>query len=132
LAHQYREQLPPEIRAGVDAYARYKIIFGLSSGEAKDTAAMAPELTAQDFMALPRYQIYASFQQGGRNTGWVRGQTMPAPPAVRQAAELRAKSMEMYGKPAEETEAEYLEILETAAAPDEDFPEGPVGRRKKP
>jgi hypothetical protein len=130
LAHQYREQLPPEIRAGVDANARNKIIFGLSSGDAKDMAAMAPELAAQDFMALPRYQIYASFQQGGRNAGWVQGQTMPAPPAVRQAAELRAKSMAMYGRPAEEVEAEYLETLTTE--PDEDLPDGPVGRRKKP
>ena len=93
MAHQYRDQLPPEILAGVDANARNKIVFGLNSGDAKAMAAMAPELTVHDFMALPRYQIYASFQQKGRNTGWVQGQTMPPPPAIRMAAELRAKSM---------------------------------------
>jgi hypothetical protein len=132
LAHQYREQLPPEIRAGVDANARNKIIFGLNNADAKDMAAMAPELTARDFTALPRYEIYTSFHQDGRNTGWIRGQTLPAPPAVRQAAELRAQSMTTYGRPAEETEAEYLKTLITDAAPDENLPDAPVGRRKKP
>lgn len=131
LAHQYREQLPPEIRAGVDANARNKIVFGLNSGDAKDMAAMAPELTALDFMTLPRYQIYTSFQQDGRNTGWVQGKTMPAPPAIQQAAELRARSMTRYGIPAEEVEAEYLKTLITDSTPDDDLPDAPVGRRKK-
>lgn len=40
LAHQYRDQLPPEIRAGVDANCRNKIVFGLNSKDAKDIAAM--------------------------------------------------------------------------------------------
>lgn len=31
LAHQYRDQLPPEVRAGVDANCRNKIVFGLNS-----------------------------------------------------------------------------------------------------
>ncbi|TGY82829.1 type IV secretory system conjugative DNA transfer family protein, partial [Petralouisia muris] len=86
LAHQYRDQLPLDIRSGVDANARNKIVFGLNSKDAKDMAAMAPELTAEDFMALPRYQIYTSFQSGGRNTGWVQGRTLPPPPALRDAA----------------------------------------------
>jgi hypothetical protein len=131
LAHQYRDQLPPEIRAGVDANARNKIVFGLNSADAKDMAAMAPELTALDFMTLPRYQIYASFQQDGKNTGWIQGRTVPAPPAVRMAAELKAGSMTRYGKPSEEVEAEYLAIL----AHDDDPPDEPpdnttIGRRK--
>jgi len=131
LAHQYREQLPPEIRAGVDANARNKIIFGLNSKDAKDMAAMAPELEALDFMTLPRYQIYTSFHQDGRNTGWVQGQTMPPPPAVRMAAELKAQSMQRYGKPAEEVEAEYLKALATDDPPDEDLGAAAIGRRKK-
>ena len=35
MAHQYREQLPPDIRAGVDANARNKIVFGLEITDAK-------------------------------------------------------------------------------------------------
>jgi len=132
LAHQYREQLPPEIRAAVDANARNKIIFGLSSKDAKDMAAMAPELTALDFMTLPRYQIYTSFQQNGRNTGWVQGKTIPPPSAVRLAAELKAISMKHYGKPAEEVEAEYLKMLSGDTLPDENTGDSTIGRRKKP
>jgi hypothetical protein len=111
LAHQYREQLPPDIRAGIDANALNKIVFGLGVGDAKAMAAMAPELEPVDFMSLPRYQIYASFQSGGKATGWVQGKTLPPPAAIRQAVDLRAKSMTEYGMPAEEIEREYLEQL---------------------
>jgi hypothetical protein len=131
LAHQYREQLPPEIRAGVDANARNKIVFGLNSSDAKSMAAMAPELTALDFMTLPRYQVYASFQAGGRNTGWIQGQTMPPPPAIRIAAHLKAESMKRYGKPASEVEDEYLQMLKNDGSTDENSDDGAIGRRKK-
>ena len=131
LAHQYRKQLPPGILSGVDANARNKICFGLNGEDAKAMAAMAPELTNLDFMALPRYQVYASFQQGGRNTGWVRGRTMPPPPAIRMAAELRAGSMERYGKPAEQVEEEHLKILSADDLPDGDLEAAAIGRRKR-
>ena len=133
LAHQYRDQLPLDIRSGVDANARNKIVFGLNSKDAKDMAAMAPELTAEDFMALPRYQIYTSFQSGGRNIGWVQGRTLPPPPALRDAAELKAKSQAAYGIPAEQIEEEYLSIF---TANNQTAGENPgdvnIGRRKKP
>jgi energy-coupling factor transporter ATP-binding protein EcfA2 len=146
LAHQYREQLPPEIRAGVDANTRNKIVFGLNSADAKAMAAMAPELEPQDFMELPRYQIYTSFQCEGKATGWVQGQTMPPPAPTRQPVELRAKSMAAYGKSAEEVEAEYLAqlgytVCEKPVANELDSdrtqrsdgaPPQVVGRRKKP
>ncbi|MDR1667858.1 MAG: type IV secretion system DNA-binding domain-containing protein [Bacteroidales bacterium] len=130
LAHQYRGQLPPEIRSGIDANARNKIVFGLNAEDAKAMAAMAPELDAVDFMSLPRYQIYASFNVDGRNTGWVSGKTLPPIAPTRDIVELRAKSMAAYGKPAEETESEYLALLKLtrAVAPtDEGF--GSIGRR---
>ena len=132
LAHQYREQLPYEIRAGIDANARNKIVFGLNSRDAQSMAAMAPELTAHDFMALPRYQIYTSFQQDGRNTGWVQGETMPQPPAKQSAAELRARSMSMYGTPAEEVENAYFNTVVTDSAKAEAYDNSTVGRREKP
>jgi energy-coupling factor transporter ATP-binding protein EcfA2 len=132
MAHQYRDQLPHNIRAGVDTNARNKIAFGLNAGDARDTAAMAPELEAADFMTLPRYSVYASFQSGGRNTGWVSGVTLPPPPVIRSAAELRAKSMAMYGKPVEEIESECLAVLSTSESiegkDDADFG---IGRRRR-
>ncbi len=131
LTHQYRDQLPPEVRAGVDANCRNKIVFGLNSKDAKDMAAMAPELTAEDFMTLPRYQIYTSFQSGGKSTGWVMGRTLPPTPALRDPAELYAQSMRAYGAPAEETEEEYLKTVMNHSAPGSDAGETPIGRRKR-
>ncbi len=132
MAHQYRDQLPPNIRAGIDANARNKIIFGLNSGDAKDIAAMAPELEARDFMNLPRYQIYTTFQSAGKNTGWVQGQTLSPPPVLRTSAELKARSMTLYGIPAEEVEREYLEIINSENINHSDWGDASIGRRKLP
>lgn len=130
LAHQYRDQLPPEVRAGVDANCRNKIMFGLNSKDAKDIAAMAPELTAEDLMALPRYQVYTSFQSSGKSTGWVLGRTLPPVPALRGPVELRAQSMETYGIPAEDVEAKYLKMFTNHNISGQD-PDTPIGRRRK-
>lgn len=73
MAHQYRAQLSPELRAGIDTNARNKIVFGLNSLDAKEMASMAPELTALDFMNLPRYEVYTNFMSDGKATGWIRG-----------------------------------------------------------
>lgn len=131
LAHQYRDQLPINIRSGIDANARNKIVFGLNSRDAKDMAAMAPELTAEDFMALPRYQIYTSFQSGGRNTGWIQGKTLPPPPALQDAAELKAMSQTAYGIPAEQTEEDYLKIFTAKSAAGENPGDANIGRKKR-
>jgi type IV secretory pathway TraG/TraD family ATPase VirD4 len=130
MAHQYRDQLPQQIRSGVDANARNKIIFGLNSSDAKDIAALAPNLEAQDFISLPRYQVYTSFQSAGRSTGWIQGQTLPPPPNLRLPAELKARSMSMYGKPSEEVENEYLNIINQETPTPSDWNETSIGRKK--
>ena len=112
LAHQYRGQLPPEIRAGIDANARNKIIFGLNGTDAKEIAHFAPELEPDDFMLLPRYHIYANTMQSRRATGWVSGVTLPPDPPVRMAAELKAESMKRYGRPAEEVDKAFLDFYD--------------------
>ena len=136
LAHQYRAQLPPEIRSGVDANARNKIIFGLNGEDAKAMAAMSDELEAVDFMLLPRYNIYSSLQSSGQATGWTSGITLPPPLKTREVVDLRAISMNTYGQSAKKVEAEYLEILNrsggfcsTSDVADENEK---VGRRKIP
>ena len=133
LAHQYRDQLPLNIRSGIDANARNKIVFGLNSRDAKDMAAMAPELTAEDFMTLPRYQIYTSIQSNGRNTGWVQGKTLPPSPTLREAAELKAMSQAAYGISAKQVEEEYLNMFATGNNPSGENPSDiNIGRRKRP
>jgi len=132
LAHQFRTQLPKEILAGVDANARNKIVFTLEAEDAKKFAEMAPELDTEDFMKIPRYNIYTSFNQNGRNTGWISGKTLPPPRPTRNPAELKKKVAARYGKPGAEVEREYLDMLaecqaDNTAASDA----GPVGRRPK-
>ena len=132
VAHQYRGQLPPDIKSGIDANCRNKIAFGLNSDDAKDMAAQAPELTALDFMTLPRYHIYTCFQSAGRNTGWISGKTLPKTEPIRIGAELKAESMKRYGVPAEQTEAELIRMIAREEPGDNPtIQEAPIGRRKK-
>lgn len=132
MAHQYRAQLPPDIRAGIDANARNKIVFGLNAVDAKEIAPMAPDLTALDFMTLPRYEIYANFMSDGKATGWIRGATLPPIRAIREPAELRAICQATYGVPAESIDADFLKLIRTT---DEetppDFDDSAIGRRKR-
>lgn len=111
LAHQYRNQLPAALRAGVDANARNKIVFGLNAGDAHDMAAMAPELEVTDFMLLPRFGVYAQLMNGGHSTGWISGATTPASPVITSPGDLRAESAKIYGRSAAEVEAEVIESI---------------------
>lgn len=108
MAHQYRAQLTPEIKGAIDANARNKIVFGLNSDDAKDMSAMAANLTAEDFMLLPRYKIYTNIMNNGRATGWVSGTTLPEEPPINTAAELKIESSMRYGIDGAITEAEYI------------------------
>ncbi len=111
LAHQYRNQLPLNLRAAIDANVHNKVVFGLNAGDAKEMAAMAPKLDMEDFMLLPRYGVYASLQSSGMSTGWVSGKTTKATAPIRPAFELRAKSMAVYGMETDEVEEAYLATL---------------------
>jgi hypothetical protein len=135
LAHQYLDQLPPLVRSGIAANCRNKIIFGLSSSDAKDMAAMAPELKPEDFMSLPRFQAYTTINQGGRNTGWISCATLPMSRAIRDSKELKTKIEAEYGIPGAAVEKEYMDLLEKyKGKSDENGTEDdatPVGRRKR-
>lgn len=131
LAHQFRNQLPAHLRAAIDANAQNKVIFGLNAGDAREMAAMAPELEAVDFMLLPRYAVYAALQYRGKSTGWISGRTAPPSPAIRSAVELKAKSMETYGRDAALVEEEYLRAIGFKQSPDDINPDEPIGRRKR-
>ncbi|MBM7502927.1 type IV secretory system conjugative DNA transfer family protein [Agromyces aurantiacus] len=97
VAHQYREQLPPGMRAGFDVNARSKICFTLLPDDARDMARQAPGLTANDFQTLPKYHIYAHLLAGGTPAGWCSAVTLPPPPTVGAAEAIRATSRDLYG-----------------------------------
>jgi hypothetical protein len=97
LAHQYREQLPPETRAAVDANARNKIIFSLGVKDAREMAAMASELEPEDFVALPRFHVYARLMRRGEQLPWLSARTLPPPPAISDPDDLIRRSSHLYG-----------------------------------
>jgi hypothetical protein len=98
LAHQYRHQMPRETLSAIDANARNKIVFTLGIEDAKAMAAMTTNLSAEDFMSLPRHAVYASLMRRGRQLGWVSGQTLPPPPAISNPADIAALSQARYGR----------------------------------
>src|SRR5664279_6610407 len=59
LAAQYCSQFPGPMRTAVDMNARSKVAFATEYEDARDLAHMAPALTAEDFMALDRFAVYA-------------------------------------------------------------------------
>lgn len=128
LAHQYRDQLTPDMRAAIDANARNKIVFGVGIKDAKDFAAMAPELKAEDFLALPQHAIYANLMHDGQQTGWVSGKTLPAAPAFSNADELVAASQQRYGRTAESQTADEQS---SPVGPSSHPLDGSIGRRKR-
>ena len=108
LAHQYRGQLPPALKAGIDANARNKIIFSLSAADAAELARQAIGLEAADFQLLPRFGVYARTMHYGRENPWCHATTLPPTPPTQDALALRASSQARYGQDAAQTEAALL------------------------
>ena len=129
LAHQYRAQLPSSLRAGVDANARNKIIFGLNGSDAAEMAKQAVDLDVQDFMLLPRYGVYAHLMRDGHSTGWISGQTLPATATLQDPVDLRALSASSYGRDAHEVERQVLESIGITDNQQDVEPDEPIGRR---
>jgi len=133
LAHQLRAQVPQEVMAGIDANCRAKVVFGLkSAADAKAVSEMAPELEPNDFLMLPRYQIYTSYDSHGKNTGWISAKTLPMTKPLRKPEELRKKVAERYGKSGKEVEQEYFDLVASCRVDEEHASDpGRVGRKEK-
>lgn len=132
IAHQYRRQLPPDLRSGVDANTASKVIFGLNAEDAAELAKQAPELQAADFMYLPQYSVYCKLRQHGESTGWFSARTLPPDTAIRTPADLRARSETTYGRDAAEVERDVLTAIgmNLQQKPRPDDTEEPIGRRR--
>lgn len=99
LAAQFRSQFPPDLRAAVDMNARSKVIFATEHADARDFAQMAPDLSADDFMALPKYHAYVNLVAGGHPSGWATVATLPPIPARTDPSTVSAHSEQLYGAP---------------------------------
>lgn len=133
LAHQYRAQLPADLRAGIDSNARNKIIFGLSASDAADLARQAPGLESDDFQLLPRFQVYTRTLYQGEPQPWALAQTLPPPLACSDPAQLRLRSSQHYGQDRHAVEQHLLARLSVSHR---DVPtagtESVIGRRNRP
>ncbi|MDQ1138463.1 DNA helicase HerA-like ATPase [Microbacterium sp. SORGH_AS 1204] len=97
VAHQHRGQLPPSMRQDFDVNARSKVVFSLEADDARDLARQAPHLTAEDFQALPQYEIYARLIAGGIPTPWCSARTLEPAERVGRRREIRDLSRARYG-----------------------------------
>lgn len=110
LAHQYLTQLKPPVRSAL-SNTRSRICFQLSDEDAPVIARTTPDLTAEDFTSLPAYHVYASVFANGQVNRYASGRTLPPPPATNDPAQLRALSRERYGRPLDEVEASFAELI---------------------
>lgn len=97
VAHQYRGQLSASMRAGFDSNARTKIVFAPEPDDARDMAKLAPNLTADDFQALPKHNVYARLVAGGTPTEWCSALVLPPAPSTEAGAHIREESRRLYG-----------------------------------
>lgn len=97
VAHQHRGQLPTGMRQDFDVNGRSKVVFALHDADARDLARQASHLTADDFKALPRFEIYAHLIAGGIPTGWCSARTLEPSPRVGKRRQIRELSRARYG-----------------------------------
>ncbi|TQF73356.1 type IV secretory system conjugative DNA transfer family protein [Rhodococcus spelaei] len=125
LAHQFREQLSPSMRAAFEANARSRICFQLNASDAKAMSAGQKVLTPEDFGALPAYHVYASLLQDNTLQPWASGVTLPPPPVCSDPLDIRARSRARFGQPLDDIEAGFAELLVG------DRDESVIGRRRR-
>lgn len=123
LAHQFRAQLTSSMRSAFDANARNKIVFAVGADDASDLARMAPGLEREDFMSLPRYEVYAQVVDHGAPTNWFSARTLAPAPSVGARDSVLRYSRDKYGAEGEPRPPQ-LPTESTGPAP------SPTGHRK--
>lgn len=129
VAHQYRRQLPAALLAGLDSNARSVIAFGLDHDDAGALAKRAPNLEAEDFMALGRHEIYLTLMREGQSSGWFSARALAPEAPIANAAELLRHSLERYGRGADEVDREIERAI--GLGDDVTTPDEPIGRAPK-
>jgi hypothetical protein len=123
-AHQYRDQLTPALRSALQANARNRICFQLTSEDARAMAAGQTVLSPQDFSQLPAYHIYAALLRGNSVQPWASGVTLPPPTPCSDPAAIRRASRTAYGQSLDKVEGEFAALLP-------ETPDSPLGRRRR-
>lgn len=123
LAHQHLAQLTGPVKAAALANARSKVVFATNHDDAHTLVRNSTRLAPSDVVDLGRFAVYASLLSNGETTPWASGQTLPAPPQVRDPDDVREHSRRRWGIPAGVIDAE-LRLLTTGkqapAQPDDE------------
>lgn len=107
LAHQHLHQLPTEIKEGVLANARSRVIFQAAASDAHALSKeLSSSLTPDDLQGLGAYEVVASLFAGGQVAPPCTARTFAAPPVTSDAAAIREASRQRYGRPVAEIDAE--------------------------
>jgi hypothetical protein len=112
LAHQHLAQLPSPIKAATLANARSRVVFASQHDDAQVFVRDDARLTPADVRGLDRYSVYASLLADNRTTPYASGQTLPAPPVVRDGDEVRERSRRRWGIPAAAIDAELEALID--------------------
>ncbi len=119
LAHQYASQLSNTMRAGFVGNIRSRVAFQLAHDDATLLAKGHPEITANDFTALPAFHVYASLAtSNGQVTPYASGRTAALSPPTSDADALRRISQERYGQSLDDVEKDLAELVEVGATSD--------------
>jgi len=106
MAHQHLGQLTKELREGIAANARTKVIFQVSREDAQALdREVRPELAAHDLSHLPLHTAAVRLCLGGQTTGAFTISTEALPPDIPgQAERVRAATRKRIGVPRTQTE----------------------------
>jgi hypothetical protein len=115
LAHQYLDQLPPEVLTAVLGNVGTVVSFRVSGRDAQELEAVFGPIFAQrDLASLPNFRACArSFGALGQTPFTLETQALPADGDTALAARIREMSRTKYGRDREEVEAEIRETYET-------------------
>jgi hypothetical protein len=113
LANQHLAQLHESTRQALTANARTRIAFQLGPDDARIVARDFEPMTVHQLQSLARFQLAVRLNVDGHTLAPFTGTTLPMPPGLGEghAAELKFKSVQRYGRPVADVEAEIVARL---------------------
>jgi hypothetical protein len=113
MANQHYGQLRDSTRASIDANARTRITFQCGPEDGRYLAREFAPLTEQQLQNLGRFQVAVRLCVGGHTERAFTGVTLEPPPSrgALNAERLVRRSLERYGRPRVEVEAEMVARL---------------------
>ena len=120
LAHQHLGQLTPSVREAILANARSRLMFQLSTKDARDLAHTARgQVDQEDLESLPAFSAYASLLVHGSPAPWASLRTRPLGQPTNNVHDLRRMSRDNYGVSGSETDDLLRGLVEQPAPSNE-------------